>query len=108
MCHLNGVCTALLMKMYNSKSDPMKIYCSKDGVETFSEQTEDEVKQLHATFPQQLVMDLTNVLKIEHEAPEENDIIITTLIIKVRDHVITQVHTEVQLIAIKYGIAIKY
>ena len=44
----------------------MKIYRDKDCVEWFVDQIEDEVKRLHATFPQQAMAEVTDVLKREH------------------------------------------
>ena len=44
------------------------MYFGKDCVEKFIERIEDEVKQLHATFPQQPMTELTDVLKKEHKA----------------------------------------
>ena len=37
----------------------------------FVEHIEEEVKRLYATFPQQPMIELTNVLKREHEAAEK-------------------------------------
>ena len=42
------------------------MYRGKDYVEKFVENFEDEVKQLHATFPQQPMIELTDILKKEH------------------------------------------
>ena len=40
-------------------------------MEKFVEYLEEEVRQLYATFPQQLMTELTDVLKREHEAAEK-------------------------------------
>ena len=42
------------------------MYRGKDYVEKFVENIEDEVKQLYATFPQQPMIELTDILKKEH------------------------------------------
>ena len=65
MYRLDGVYTApVLMEM-------LKMYRVKDCVEKFIEHTEDEVKRLYATFPQQPMTELNDVLKREHEAVEK-------------------------------------
>lgn len=46
--------------------DPLKMYRGKDYMEKFVENLEDEVKQLHATFPQHPMIELTDILKKEH------------------------------------------
>ena len=51
--------------------DPLKMYWGKDFVENFAEHVEEEVKQLYATFPQQRMIELTDVLKGEPEAAEK-------------------------------------
>ena len=40
-------------------------------MEKFVEYLEEEVRRLYATFPQQLMTELTDVLKREHEAAEK-------------------------------------
>ena len=47
------------------------MYRGKDFVENFAEHIEEEVKQLYATFPQQRMIELTDVLKGEPEAAEK-------------------------------------
>ena len=44
--------------------------CVKDCVVNFTEHIEDEVKRLYATFPQQPITELTDVLKREHRTAE--------------------------------------
>ena len=44
------------------------MYVGKDCVEKFVEYVEEEVKRLYATFPQQPMIELTDVLKREHKA----------------------------------------
>ena len=56
---------------YRDVPDPLKIYRRKDCVEKFVKHIEAEVKQLYATFPQQPMIELTNVLKREHKAPKK-------------------------------------
>ena len=56
---------------YRDVSDPLKMYRGKDCVEKIVEYIEEEVKRLYATFPQQPMTGLTNVLKREHEAAEK-------------------------------------
>ena len=41
------------------------VYCGKDSVERFVEHIEDEAKRLHASFSQQLMTKLTDLLRIE-------------------------------------------
>ena len=43
----------------------------KDCVENFIEHTEDEVKQLHTTFPEPLMTEQTDVLEKEPQAAEK-------------------------------------
>ena len=52
---------------YGDVPNPLKMYRSKDCVEKFVAYTEEEVKRLYATFPQQPMTELTNLLKREHE-----------------------------------------
>ena len=47
------------------------MYRGKDCVEKFVEYIEEEVRRLYATFPQQPMTGLTDVLKREHEAAEK-------------------------------------
>ena len=47
------------------------MYRGKDRVETFVEYIEEEIKRLYATFPQQPMTKLTDMLKREHEAAEK-------------------------------------
>ena len=47
------------------------MYQAKDCVEKFVEDIEEEVKRLYATFPQQTMIDLTDVLKREHKAAKK-------------------------------------
>ena len=56
---------------YGDVPDPLKMYRGKDCVEKFVEYIEEEVKRLYATFPQQPMTKLTDVLKREHEAAEK-------------------------------------
>ena len=60
------VCTQHLC--FGDVPNPLKMYQGKDCVETFVEYIEEEVKRLYATFPQQPMTELTNVLKREHKA----------------------------------------
>ena len=46
-------------------------------MEKFVEYIEEEVKRLYATFPQQPMIELTNVLKREHEAAEKCHLSVT-------------------------------
>ena len=59
---------------YGDIPDPLKMYRGKDCVEKFVEHIEEEVKRLHATFPQQPMIKLTDVLKREHAAAEKSHI----------------------------------
>ena len=56
---------------YGEASDPLKMYRGKDCVEKFVEYIEEEARRLYATFPQQPMTGLTDVLKREHEAAEK-------------------------------------
>ena len=56
--------------IYADVPDPFKMYRSKDCKEKSVEHIEDEIKRLYSTFPQQPMTEITNVLKIEIEAPE--------------------------------------
>ena len=47
------------------------MYRVTDCVERFVEYTEEEVKRLYATSPQQPIMELTDLLKREHKAAEK-------------------------------------
>ena len=53
---------------YVDVSDPLKMYRGEDCVEKFVEYIEEEVKRLYETFPQQPMINLTDVLKRKHEA----------------------------------------
>ena len=55
---------------YGDVPDPLKMYQGNDCVEKFVENIEEEVKRLNATFPQQPMTELTDVLKREHRAAE--------------------------------------
>ena len=56
---------------YGHVSDLLKMCRGKGCVEKFAEYIEEEVKRLYATFPQQPMIGLTEVLKSEHEAAEK-------------------------------------
>ena len=56
---------------YGDVPDPFKMYHGKDCVEKFIEHTEDEVKRLYASFPQQPMIVLTDMLKREYKATEK-------------------------------------
>ena len=56
---------------YGEAPDSLKMYRGKDCVEKFVEYIEEEVRRLYATFPQQSMSRLTDVLKREHEAAEK-------------------------------------
>ena len=56
---------------YGDAPDPLKMYRGKDCVEKFVEYIEEEVRRLYATFPQQPMTKLTDVLKREHKAAEK-------------------------------------
>ena len=66
------------------------MYRGKECVEKFVEYIEKEVKQLHATFPQQLMTGLIDVLKRKHKTAEKCHICLKELNDpknkKVRDH----------------------
>ena len=47
------------------------MYCGEDCVETFIEHIEDEIKRLCATFSQEPMTELTDVLKTEHKTAEK-------------------------------------
>ena len=55
---------------YAGVPDPLEMYRGKGCVEKFVEYIEEEVKRLYATFPQQPMTELSDVLKGEHEAAE--------------------------------------
>ena len=59
---------------YGDFFDPMKMYRSKDCVKKFVEHIEVAVKRLYATFPQQTMTELTDVLKRGHKAAENCDV----------------------------------
>ena len=75
---------------YGDVSDPLKMYRGKDCVEKFVEYIEEEVKRLYATFPQQPMTELTDMLKKEHKAAEKYHICLNKFNDprnrKVRDH----------------------
>ena len=56
---------------YGDVPDSLKMYRGKDCVEKFVEYIEKVVKRLYATFPQQPMTGLTDVLKREHEAAKK-------------------------------------
>ena len=56
---------------YGDVPDPLKMYRGMGCVEKFIEYIEEEVRRLYATFPQQPMTELTDVLKREHEAAEK-------------------------------------
>ena len=56
---------------YEDVPDPLKMYRGKDCVEKFVEYIEEQIKRLCATFPQQPITELTDVLKREHKAAEK-------------------------------------
>ena len=55
---------------YGDFPDPLKMYRGKDCAEKFMEHTEHEVKRFYATFSQQPMTELTDVLKREQETTE--------------------------------------
>ena len=64
MCYLDGILMACtIMFAYGDVFDLLKMYRGKICVEKFEEHTEDEVKRLYATFPQQSMAEFTDVLK---------------------------------------------
>ena len=62
--------------------DLLRMYCGKDCKQKLIQQTEDEVKRLYATFPQQLMTDFTQAIKREHDAAEKCHICLKILRIK--------------------------
>ena len=44
------------------------MHCGKDCIKKFVELNQDEVKLMYAMFPKQPMVELTDVLKREHEA----------------------------------------
>ena len=56
---------------YGDVPDPLKMYRGKVCVERFVEYIKEEVKWLYATFPQQPMIEPTDVLKREHKAAEK-------------------------------------
>ena len=56
---------------YGDAPNPLKMYRGKECVEEFVEYIEEEVKRLYVTFPQHLMIGLTDVLKREHKATEK-------------------------------------
>ena len=71
---------------YRDVFDPLKMYHGMHYVEKFIEHFEDEVKHLYATFPQQLMTELTDVLKREHEAAGKCHICLKEFPDPERDH----------------------
>ena len=69
MYRLDGVYTSPFT--YGDILDQFKMYRGKVCVEKFVKQMKDEVKRLYATYPQQLMTDLTDVMKLQHEAAEK-------------------------------------
>ena len=59
---------------YGDVPDPLKIYRGKDCVEKFVEHIEEEVKRLYATFPQQPMIELTDVLKKKKNTRQQKSI----------------------------------
>ena len=55
---------------YGDVPDSLKMHRGKDFVEKFVEYIEKEVKRLYATFPQQPMIELSDVLKRGHKAVE--------------------------------------
>ena len=56
---------------YGEVPDPMTAYRGKDCVEEFVDHIEKEVKRLYELYPQQPMIELTDVLKREYEAAEK-------------------------------------
>ena len=56
---------------YEDVPVPLKMHQGKDCVEKLLEYIEEEVKRLYATFPQNTMIELTDVLKRELEAAEK-------------------------------------
>ena len=56
---------------YGDVPDPLKVNQVKGYIQKFVEYIEEEVKQLCATFPQNPMTKLTEMLKREHEAAEK-------------------------------------
>ena len=56
---------------YGDLPNPLKMYQGKDCLEKFVEYKEEEVKRLYATFPQQPMIELTDVLNREQKAAEK-------------------------------------
>lgn len=56
---------------YGNLPNPLRVYCGKDCVKRFVDHLEDEVKRLYDTFPQQPMMELTEVLKREYNEETE-------------------------------------
>ena len=52
---------------YGDVPDPLKMYRGKDCVEKFVEYLQEEAKKLYSIFPQQPMIELTDVLKREHK-----------------------------------------
>ena len=72
---------------YGDVPDPLKVYWGKDCVEKFVKYIKEEVKWLYATFPQQPMTELPEVLKREHKAAQRCHICLNEPPNKkVRDH----------------------
>ena len=56
---------------YGDVSDPLKTYRGKDCVEKFVEYLEEEVKRIYSKFPQQPMIELTDVMKREHKEAKD-------------------------------------
>ncbi|XP_057302746.1 uncharacterized protein LOC130636913 [Hydractinia symbiolongicarpus] len=56
---------------YGSVPDPLTVYRGKDCVTRFVNHLEDEVKRLYNTYPQQPMLELTEVLRREHNEASE-------------------------------------
>ena len=76
------------------------MYRGKNCVEMFIENVEDEVKRFYATFPQQPMTKLTDMLKREYKAAEKCHICLREFnnpeCRKVRNHCHTRVYIEEQ------------
>ena len=56
---------------YGEVQHPLTLYRGKDSVEQFVKHIESEVKRLYAAYPQQPMMELTEVLQREHDKATE-------------------------------------
>ena len=66
--HIQSRCCVHSTSAYGDVPDPLKMYRGKGCVERFVEYIEEEVKWLYVTFPQQPMIEPTDVLKREHKA----------------------------------------